>query len=144
MLRLLTTTCILAILSGAAWADCKSREIKGLYLAYNAGTDGSDFVASVCGLKVSKRGRIASGSSCVSAVTNPILGGRLRLARDCTVTGVIKTAAGDIEIPLASMDRDKATVSGVYLVPAGQGSFTAVKHNNVSGASPSMARYFGE
>ena len=144
MIRFLTTTCVLALLSSPVWAGCKSGQIKGLYLGYAVGIAGNDFFASACGLRVSRRGNIASGSNCVSDVTNPVLGGRLRLARDCTVTGVIKTRDGDIEIPLASMDRNKDGISGVYLVRRGQGSFNAVKHDAISSASQSMARYFGE
>ena len=119
--------------------------MKGLWLAYAAGTETGAFFASVCGLKVSSNGSIASGSSCVSAVdSNPVLGGRLRVARDCTVTGVVETGDGDIDVPLASLDKNKATLSGAYVTGSGEGSFTAVKHKKVSGASPSMAPYFGE
>ena len=40
------------------------------------------------------------------------------------------------------MSSHKNTISGVYLVRRGQGSFSAVKHKKVTSASPSMARYF--
>lgn len=144
MIRLLATTCVLALLSGPAWAACKGKDVRGMWLGYAAGSDAGAFFASVCGLRVSSSGRIASGSNCVSDVTNPILGGNLTVARDCTVTGLIETRDGDIEIPLGSMTSRKNSISGVYLTGGGEGSFNAVKHKRVAGASKSMARYFGE
>jgi len=144
MFRLLTTIILLVFASSPAWAACKGKDIKGLYLAYAAGSVGKNFVASVCGLRIASNGTIESGSSCVSDSANGVTGGNLRVTRDCTVTGVIKTEDGDIRIPLASMDRNKNTITGAYLVRRGQGTFTAVKHQRISGASPSIARYFGE
>ena len=94
MFRLLTAICLLAFASSPAWAACKSKNIKGLYLAYATGVQGNGFFATVCGLRVSSNGSIASGSNCVSDVVNPVRGGRLSVARDCTVTGIAPTAMG--------------------------------------------------
>jgi len=144
MIRLLVTTCMLALLSSPVWAACKGKDIKGLYLAYAAGTDSGSFFATLCGFRISSSGAISSGSNCISDVTNPVRGGRLTVARDCTVTGVIETRDGDIAIPAASMTTRKGPITGVYLIGTGEGTFTAVKHKKISGADKSMARYFGE
>lgn len=142
MLRLFTAICLLAFASSPAWAACKGKDIRGLYLVYATGVQGNGFFATVCGVRVSSNGSIASGSNCVSDIVNPVRGGRLTVARDCTVTGVINTRDDNIRVPAASMNTHKNTISGVYLVPRGEGSFTAVKHKRITGASPSMSRYF--
>ena len=142
MIRLLSATMLLIFISSTAWAACKSRDIKGLYLAY---ATGKRTEASACGLRIAANGRVASGSNCLSAsTTSRVTGGRLVVLKDCTVAGVIETNRGNIEVPVGSMDKRKSFIAGVFFFGNDEGSFTAVKHKKITGASPSMARYFEE
>lgn len=129
--------CVMILASGSAWGACEKKDIQGIYILYIASgiTTGT---ASICSIGVKRRGKIIGGKCSDLDEVSYVEGGRLRLERDCTITGVIKTDRGPALIPLASMDRGKGMITGNILVRDGV-HFTAVKHEQF-GAN--VARYF--
>lgn len=113
---------ILALLvTSPAWADCKRSDIKGNYLIYfDRGQQ-----SGVCAVTLNKRG-VVRGGGCAEGT--PFIGGRLRLARNCTLEGELQVPAGFIAV-LGSLERSRDAMAGVWGAPSDNLTFNAIRHS---------------
>ena len=111
---------LVLLMSTSAWAACKSRHIRGLYLVY---VDMGRKV-DICALGVTSNGTLVSGSSCLSGRVS----GRLQVRSDCIVSGTVGRASVG-----GSMEKDKNTITGAFTIGRKPGLFTAVRHARFSG-----------
>ncbi len=104
------------------------------------------FSAGACAIRVKSGGKILSGGECANLRQRaPIIGGNVRVDRNCVVTGVIKFPGNLVlgNIWSSSMNESKDTLAGVLLQAEGEGTFTAMRHKDLS-AKANVTRAKGD
>ncbi len=142
MIRFLSMTVLLVFLATSAWANCKSREIKGAYVAYFTYPAGrKPRPIDICSLAFSAKGKVTSASA--GCIDDKVTGGRLTLDKNCIVNGTIKTSGRNFIITLAAMEQGKGFFTGVFQQGNKGGSFIVVKLPGNLGPSVALAGYLG-